>query len=278
MPSTTAKRAATEALRRQARASLLKDRAPPPGPGPSGTEAPSVTPSSPPPSTPVSSSPILEANPSVPESAPNPSARPVQNPDGSWAFRGETYARGHDAWASFPPDGRATQPVRPWREWLSVQHTDGRPWGTTKQEHRKHPTVAQWAKLKDWRSWPTVTTCDGTPWGSEEASTRAQHQKILHDLCTPSRPWKEWLVVLRTDGSCWGEPARAGYAGIGRWMGKITVELAGVSGMTADEPAMLVEMNWELIAERFSNGTARSDVVKELHELMESARMILAAE
>jgi hypothetical protein len=58
---------------------------------------------------------------------------------------------------------------------------------------------------------------------------------------------------------------------------KIADELAALTGITVEESALFVEANRPLIEARFMDGTARSAVVQELHELMKAARMILAA-
>jgi hypothetical protein len=131
-----------------------------------------------------------------------------------------------------------------------------------------------WAKLKDWKSWLTVTTCDGEPWTS---GTSARRRMTLTDLCQASRPWREWLVVLHADGRPWGTPGPSGIVP-GRWMQKIAAELATLSDITTEEVGVFVECNHSLIEERFAVGVRRTDVVQELHELMETTRMILAAE
>jgi hypothetical protein len=89
--------------------------------------------------------------------------------------------------------------------------------------------------------------------------------------------WQSWLEVRHADGRPWGEPA-LNSAKIDRWIQKIAVERAEAGGLTADESAGFVDVNSQLIADRFANGTARSDVVRELHELLTAARMVLAAE
>jgi hypothetical protein len=61
-------------------------------------------------------------------------------------------------------------------------------------------------------------------------------------------------------------------------MRKITGELAVDAGVTQDEGALFVEVNRDLIAERFAVGVLRTDVVQELHEIMKVAGHILAAE
>jgi hypothetical protein len=107
VPSTNAKRAATEALRRHALASLKRDRPVLPVNQEPQAPAPVVSRTVPAPAPPI----VSTSNPS------NPSDLPVQNPDGSWAYRGETFARGHDAWASFPGRRKPVQPER--KDWRS---------------------------------------------------------------------------------------------------------------------------------------------------------------
>jgi len=61
-------------------------------------------------------------------------------------------------------------------------------------------------------------------------------------------------------------------------MKKIAGELAAEVGITVEEATVFVEANRELVADRFANKVARVDVVVELLELSNAARMILAAE
>jgi hypothetical protein len=124
-----------------------------------------------------------------------------------------------------------------------------------------------------WRSWLSVTTADGEPWTPAAHKVAAQRQAA----CTPSRPWREWLTVTTRYGTPWGEPV-PNSARIDGWLQKIAVELAEAGGLTADESIQFVECNRELIEARFAARTARADVVQELHELMKSAWMVLAAE
>jgi hypothetical protein len=123
----------------------------------------------------------------------------------------------------------------------------------------------------------TVINADGTPWSTEPAAMAARRQVISQQLCAPSRPWREWLEVRTRRGDPWGAPAPH-WAVLDRWLRKIAVELAEVSGITVEETTVFVEANRELISGRFANRVARADVVLELKHLSEAARTVLAAE
>jgi hypothetical protein len=108
MSSITAKKAATEALRRRARESLARrqDAPTPPPPTPPTDWAAACRPPSAfagPGQVPMPA-PQLPAPPVPPPALVTRSSltgRPDKNPNGTWTYRTENYLRGHDAWAAF---------------------------------------------------------------------------------------------------------------------------------------------------------------------------------
>lgn len=83
---------------------------------------------------------------------------------------------------------------------------------------------------------------------------------------SPSRrPWREWLIVTRADGRPWDTPT-PNLSNLPQWMRKIAAEVAEEIGVAPDEAALFVDVNTDLIRERFLASVARVDVVAELME------------